>query len=191
MLKNRQRVPVQRSLIYPPNLFAEEAPTESESAAWTCLRTKPRSEKRFAEWLAGRRTPHFLPTLVRMTKSHRRVRHTLAPLFPSYLFVAGDASKSDFKGAPWLVDVVPATPEQRRMLHGELWRLHRALESGSPLELVNELEPGEIVEVVAGAMKGVLGRFQRWGKQGRLVLWVEMLGAGASVEIDETCVSRL
>jgi transcriptional antiterminator RfaH len=191
VLKNRQRELVQRTIIYPPNLFAEEAPTESESAAWTCLRTKPRSEKRFAEWLAGRRTPHFLPTLMRMTKSHRRVRHTPAPLFPSYLFVAGEASKGDFKGAPWLVDVVPSTSAQRRLLHGELWRLHRALESGSPLELVSELEPGEMVEVVAGAMKGVLGRFQRWGKQGRLVLWVEMLGAGASVEIDEACVSRL
>ena len=191
MLRNRQREPVQRSIVYPQNLFADEAPTASGATVWSCLRTKPRSEKRFAEWLSGRSAPHFLPTLVRMTKSHRRVRRTLAPLFPGYLFVAGEASKSDFKGAPWLVDVVPATAEQQRALHGELWRLHRALESGSPLELVNELEPGEMVEVVAGAMKGVLGRFQRWGKQGRLVLWVEMLGAGASVEIDEACVSRL
>ena len=48
-----------------------------------------------------------------------------------------------------------------------------------------------MVEVVAGAMKGVVGSFQRWGKQGRLVLWVELLGAGASVEIDEACVTRI
>jgi transcription antitermination factor NusG len=182
---------VRHSIVHPQNLFAEEPPTEANAAAWSCLRTKPRSEKRFAEWLTGREAAHFLPTLERMTKSHRRVRRTLVPLFPGYLFVAGDASKSDFKGAPWLVDVVPATPDQRRRLHGELWRLYRALESGSPLELVNELELGEMVEVVAGAMKGVIGRFQRWGKQGRLVLWVEILGAGASVEIDEACVARL
>ena len=66
-----------------------------------------------------------------------------------------------------------------------------ALASGSPLELVSELHPGETVEVVAGAMKGTVGRFERWGKKGRLVLSVEMLGAGAAVEIDESCVARL
>jgi transcriptional antiterminator RfaH len=182
---------VQDSLVYPDNLFAEIPPTTADATPWTCLRAKPRSEKRFAEWLAGRRTPHFLPTIERITKSHRRVRRTRAPLFPGYLFVEGEQSKGDLKGAPWLVGVVPATSEQKRSLHGELWHIHRALESGSPLELVHELLPGETVEVVAGAMKGAIGRFQRWGKQGRLVIWVEMLGAGASVEIDEACVARL
>ena len=180
---------VHASIVHPEHVFRADAP--DAVTPWTCLRTKPRSEKAFAAWLAGRDASHFLPTQERITKSHRRVRRTLAPLFPGYLFVAGDRTKADFRGAPWLVDVVPSTPEQRQRLHGELWRLHRALESGSPLEIVNELSPGETVEVVAGAMKGTVGLFQRWGKQGRLVLWVEMLGAGASVEIDEACVSRL
>ena len=178
------------SIVYPERLFRGETADSSETP-WTCVRAKPRSEKRFAEWLADNETPHFLPTLVRVTKSHRRVRQSLAPLFPGYLFVAGERTKSDFRRTPWFVDVVPSTANQRLQLHGELWRLHRALESGSPLELVNELQSGETVEVVAGAMKGAVGRFQRWGKKGRLVLWVEMLGAGASMEIDEAFVSRI
>jgi len=182
---------VSAQIIFPQTLFAAEPPAPPAAAPWSCLRTKPRSEKRFAEWLAGRRTAHYLPTLARLTKSHRRVRQTLAPLFPGYLFVEGERTKSDFKGAPWLVEIIRATPDQRRSLPIELWRIHRALESGSPLELVSELQPGEPVEVVAGAMKGAVGQFQRWGKQGRLVLWVEMLGAGASVEIDESCVARI
>ena len=178
---------MQAVIAYPEDLFA--APPAA-GAAWSCLRTKPRSEKRFAAWLTGRRAPHFLPTIQRLTRSHRRVRQTLAPLFPGYLFVEGEPTKGDFKGATWLVDVVPATSEQRRALPAELWRIHQALASGSPLELVSELQPGEPVEVVAGAMKGVVGQFQRWGKKGRLVLWVELLGAGAAVEIDESCVAR-
>jgi transcription antitermination factor NusG len=182
---------VQVSFVHPPQLFHGDAPTDSGAVEWTCLRTKPRSEKAFAAWLAGRDAAHFLPTQERITKSHRRVRRTSAPLFPGYLFVAGDKTKADFRGAPWLVDVAPSTPQQRQRLHGELWRLHRALVSGSPLEIVRELLPGETVEVVSGAMKGTVGSFQRWGKQGRLVLWVEMLGAGASVEIDEASVARM
>jgi hypothetical protein len=181
---------VQASIVFPERIFDGDSP-ESSATPWTCLRAKPRSEKRFAEWLAAKRTPHFLPTLARVSKSHRRVRRTLAPLFPGYLFVAGERTKSEFRGAPWLVDVVPSTQNQRLQLHAELWRLHRALESGSPLELVHELAPGETVEVVAGAMKGAIGRFVRWGKKGRLVIWVEMLGAGASMEIDEACVARV
>jgi hypothetical protein len=172
--------------LYPAALFPAEAP--GEPTAWACVRTRARAEKRLSEWLTSRNRPHYLPTLLRDTISHRRRRQTELPAFPGYLFVAGGAEKADFARAGAAVDFVPVTDSAR--LHRELWSLWRGLSSGSPLELVRELEPGEWVEVAAGALKGTQGRFQRWGKHGRIVLWVEILGAGAAVEIDETSVIR-
>ena len=54
--------------------------------------------KKFASGFQAARRPDFLPTLVRMTKSHRRVQQTQSPLFPGYLFVAGERRRAISKG---------------------------------------------------------------------------------------------
>jgi transcription antitermination factor NusG len=115
----------------------------------------------------------------------------LTPLFPGYVFVEGSPTKAEFLPTRAAVDVLQATETQRLQLHEELCAIWRGLSSGSPLELTRELKPGHQVEVVAGALKGVQGRFERWGNSGRLILWVDMLGAGAAIEISDTSVVRL
>jgi hypothetical protein len=178
---------MEQSLLLPPDAFAAEFPP---AAPWGCVRVRARAEKRLAGWLAATGTACYVPTLARQTVSHRRVRVTLAPVFPGYLFHAGNGGKSQFRGAPGFVDLVPCGEPQARQLALELWQIWRGLTSGSPLELVARLQPGEEVEVVAGALKGLCGRFERWGQHGRLVLWVDLLGAGAAMEIDEAAVVR-
>ena len=83
------------------------------------------------------------------------------------------------------------TGAQAARLGLELWHIWRSLRAGSPLELVHRLEPGSEVVVVSGALKGLRGQFERWGQGNRLVLWVELLGAGAAMEIDEAAVARI
>ena len=50
-----------------------------------------------------------------------------------------------------------------------------------PCPLIRE---GMMVEVKHGALKGVIGRLIRKGAHARLVLSVELIGQGVSVEVD-------
>lgn len=79
--------------IYPENLFDRDC---VQDPAWTCVRTRPRWEKRFADWLRATRLPHFLPVVPKRTRSHRKERVTELPLFPGYVFVRGAHTKQTF-----------------------------------------------------------------------------------------------
>jgi len=172
--------------LYPESLFDEEGPGEVEF--WTCLRTKPRWEKKMARWLEGRGLPYFLPTFPRQTTSHRKTRTSDNPLFAGYLFVKGDFDKRDFAAANCVVNVLkPAARLLVEKLHAELWNIWRGLTTGSSLELTRQLAVGQRVKVVAGPMRGVEGRFESWTKGGRLVLGVDLLGIGVAVEVPDTC----
>ena len=50
-----------------------------------------------------------------------------------------------------------------------------------PCPLIHE---GMMVEVVHGALKGVVGRLVRKGAHARLILSVDLIGQGVSVEVD-------
>ena len=53
------------------------------------------------------------------------------------------------------------------------------------------LKTGMKVEVVHGPLKGVIGRLQRKGTQARLVLSVDLIGRGVSVQVDAADVRAL
>jgi len=53
--------------------------------------------------------------------------------------------------------------------------------SYDPCPLVKE---GQMVKVVSGPLRGVVGRLQRKGAHARLVLSVDLIGQAVSVEVD-------
>jgi transcription antitermination factor NusG len=179
---------VDQPYLSPEGIFLDEL---KPCPRWSCVRTKPRSEKRLADWLRLKERPFYLPTQRRETISHRRVRRTDVPLFPGYLFLGESVTKSELRHAPGFVDILTDSSHHHEKLGVELASLWRGLCGGSPLEVVHRLEPGDLVEVVSGSMKGTIGNFQSWGRRGRLTIWVSLLGAGAAVEIDEACVERV
>ena len=59
--------------------------------------------------------------------------------------------------------------------------------SYDPCPFVKE---GEMVKVVSGPLKGVIGRLVRKGAHARLVLSVDLIGQAVSVEVDAADVRR-
>jgi hypothetical protein len=112
-------------------VFRFGAETAGEACFWTCVRTRPRWEKKFASLLDRRGDPFFLPTVRRETVSHRHRRTTDALLFPGYVFVARDCFKRDFAPSQIVVRLLkPEGPAEIRRLHDELWQVWRGIESG-------------------------------------------------------------
>lgn len=79
--------------LFPRDLFLPGE--EADGRVWTCARTRPRWEKKFAEWLRNRHQAHFLPVFRRVTISHRKRQISELPLFSGFVFVVGDLTKKD------------------------------------------------------------------------------------------------
>ncbi len=167
--------------LFPPDRFVAGP---SEPSAWTCVRTRPRWEKKFAEWLHGRGQGYYLPVFHHETISGRKRRISQMPLFPGYVFVAGDFDKKDFVETGRVAYVLkPRGAAGSAQLESELRGIWRGLTSGLYVEPVRNLAAGEICRIIGGPLQGGEARFERMGRGGRLVLQVEMMGGGIAVEL--------
>ena len=77
-----------------------------------------------------------------------------------------------FEGEP------AAIPEQ------EIDGIRQLVESDLAYDPCPMIREGMMVEVVHGALKGVVGRLIRKGAHARLILTVDLIGQGVSVEVD-------
>lgn len=177
-------IPVAQPYTYPADLFLGTSGT-SESG-WTCVRTRPRWEKKFAVWLQEQGWPHFLPVFAHETVSGRKRRVSEKPLFPGYVFVAGQVGKKDFSATGCVAYVLaPRGKAEAQQLHRELTGIWRGLTQGAYVTPVHNLAAGETCRIREGPLQGVEARFERLGRQGRLILHVEMMGGGIAVEIPQ------
>jgi transcription antitermination factor NusG len=173
---------MEQPFLYPVGLFAQEI--SGSSVFWTCVRTRPRWEKKFAQWLIDRRHSCFLPVFPHETLSGRKRRVRALPLFPGFVFVEGDWSKKDFVQSGSVVYVLrPRSSNEAAQLHREIKNIWRGLTSGMYVTPVQNLVSGETCRVIQGPLQGIEVKFERMGRGGRLVLQVEMLGGGISVEV--------
>lgn len=155
---------------------------------WTCVRTRPRWEKRFSDWLRSRNIEHFLPVFEQTRVSHRKKRTTGLPLFPGYVFVPGNYSKISFLDSGCVVRLLkPSCDTEARHLDGQIRNIRQCLASGLPVVPEQTFVPGEEVEVIEGPLMGTVGRYERKGPNGTLFISVDMLGTGVSVELTADC----
>ncbi|GMV21009.1 MAG: transcription termination/antitermination protein NusG [Vicinamibacterales bacterium] len=156
-----------------------------DPAAWYAIWTRSRHEQVVRQQLEQKGIDVFLPTITKWSRWKDRKKQVVWPLFPGYCFAkftsdqrvpvlkcTGAVSIVSFNGAPAPI------PEH------ELAGIRQLVETDlqyDPCPLINE---GDRVEVVHGPLKGVNGRLVRKGAHARLVLSVDLIGQGVSVEVD-------
>jgi hypothetical protein len=166
----------------PPILFPEEATIETLPDRWWVAHTKARFEKQFAWDLQRRAIPCFLPMVEHTIFSGGRKRRGMMPLFPSYVFFAGDDSaRLAALVTDRLCQVIEVADQQS--LKQELGALHRAIASGMRIDPYPFAIVGSRCRVRGGPLRGVEGTIVRRAGVDRLVLEVRLLGRGALVEI--------
>ena len=175
-------LPPAQPFLYPPERF--EGESAEIPAAWVCVRTRPRWEKKFAEWLIERRRSCFLPVYRHVTSSGRKRRISQLPLFPGFVFVEGEGRKKDFAQTGCVAYVLrPQGAKEASQLHRELRDIWRGVVSGMYVSPVHNLAAGELCRITTGPLCGVEARFERLGREGRLILQVEMMGGGVAIEV--------
>jgi len=154
---------------------------------WTPVRTRPRREKKLAEYCAAKAITCYLP-LTRSVKRYGSKTHEfLLPMFAGYAFCQLDEPLfRELLGSHTVLFRVMVDGSAESRLIDDL-RGVQALEScavGKELVVKPELTPGAAVLVRNGPLKGVKGVVQR--RQGGVMLFVniEILGNSVGVQLD-------
>ena len=156
-----------------------------ESAPWFALWTRSRHEQVVREQLERKQIETFLPTITRWSRWKDRRKKIAWPLFPGYCFARFDtAQRLGILRCTGVVNIVSFDGEPAPIASAELENIRRLVDTElqyDPCPLIHE---GMLVEVVHGALKGVVGRLVRKGAHARLVLSVDLIGQAVSVEVD-------
>ena len=156
-----------------------------ELAPWFALWTRSRHEHVVREQLERKQVETFLPTITRWSRWKDRRKKIAWPLFPGYCFARFDAAQRlGVLHCTGVVNIVSFDGEPAPIAPAELENIRRLVDTEllyDPCPLIHE---GMRVEVVHGALKGVVGRLVRKGAHARLVLSVDLIGQAVSVEVD-------
>lgn len=158
---------------------------DAPSPAWFAVRTRSRHEVTVAKQLQLKGIEGFLPTLPRWSRWKDRKKRIDWPLFPGYCFVriqpretlpvltcSGAVNLVSFHGRPAPIPAV------------EIDSVRALVGSDLQYDACPLLNEGDRVEVAWGPLRGVIGRLVRKGAHARLVLAVDLIGQGVSVEVD-------
>ena len=176
----------------PPVHTDESAPQTADSAAWYAIRTRSRHEATARGHIAGRGIEAFFPTLPKWSRWKDRKKRVDWPLFPGYGFAR--FNREDVRRVvtcPGVVGLVSIEGEPVPVPAGEIEAVRALVESDLQFDPCPFLEAGMRVEVTHGALKGVRGRLVRKGAHARLVLSVDLIGQGVTLDVDAADVKAI
>jgi transcription antitermination factor NusG len=151
---------------------------------WWALQTRARQEKSVARELLQHEAPHFLPKLCKKVMYRGRPRQSFVPMFAGYVFLFGTEDERVKALATNRVATVVPVLDQGRLYH-DLTQVQRVVASRTPLEIEKWLTPGRRVRVRHGSFQGLEGVILAHRGESRLVIAVNFLGQGVSMEVDE------
>ena len=158
---------------------------EHEGVEWYAIWTRSRHEQVVREQLERKRIDAFLPTITRWSRWKDRKKKVDWPLFPGYCFARFDpADALPILKCTGVVNIVSFDGKPAAIPEHEIESIRRLIESDLQYDPCPMIREGEMVEVKHGALKGVVGRLVRKGAHARLILAVELIGQGVSVEVD-------
>ncbi len=157
---------------------------------WFVLHVKPRTEKKVIDYI--RRFGYFgyLPLYTKVYRVQRRKVRRLLPCFPGYVFTKlFPEERIRLLKTNLLVNTI-AVPNPRQMIH-QLRQISRVSRVSEEIKPCNMCKVGDYVKVVSGPLYGTQGYVMRFGRESKLCLNVEILGAAVEISISPTDVEKV
>jgi transcription antitermination factor NusG len=175
--------------LFPENLL-DSSLSDHPERSWYALYTKARQEKSLARELLKLCIPFYLPLVKKISVSRGRRRTSLVPLFGGYLFLCGGDEERVRSLTTNRVSRVLQVEDPEQLIF-DLRQLRQLIATNAPLTIESRLAPGERVRVRNGAFAGLEGMVLKRRGQTRLLVSVNFLQQGASVEIDDFSLEPL
>ena len=159
---------------------------------WNALYCRHQHEKTIARQLEWMGFEIFLPLYRQVRMWSDRRKELALPLFPCYVFFAGNlARRLDILNAPEVHSVVATGGKAAIIPAEELDAVRRIVASALPFEPHPFLQRGDRVIVRSGPLKGIEGIVACKKDSLKIVLSVDILGRSVAVEVDEALLERV
>lgn len=173
--------------IYPSNLLDEEENSvlSDPDCRWWCVYTMSRREKDLMRKLAKLGIAYYGPVIPKRYRSpNGRLRTSYVPLFPNYVFMWGtEESRYQAMTTNCISKCNPI--EDSVQLVNDLRQIFRVVDAGVALTPESRLQPGNRVRVRTGPFARYEGTVIRREGKTRLLLSIQFLEQGVSMEMDE------
>jgi len=162
----------------------------SSEREWWVIYTKSRQEKSLARDLLGSRIPFYLPQVPRDHLIRGRRVRAHVPVFPGYVFLFGSPEERVGALRTNRISRILSVPAQEELVWG-LRQLAELIAIGAPLTLEESLSPGRMVRIRKGPLAGFEGTIVQRRGSNRLLIAVNFLQQGVSVEINDFMVEPM
>jgi transcriptional antiterminator RfaH len=161
---------------------------------WYAIHTKPKQEARVDANLRGWGLATLMPKVPTIPRARASQTKTggCQPLFPGYLFACFDASMQLGKVRLTRgVHSVVGFGELATPIDGEIIAFVRSRLDDEGIIRPDALQPGDIVEIVDGPMRSMVGVFQQELRgQDRVVILLSAIGAQPRVNVSKDLVRK-
>lgn len=158
--------------------------------SWYAVHIRSRSLQHVSEALAHKGYEIFSPTYSVAHHVGGRRKTVEKPLFPGYLFCAMDPNeRMPVLMVSGVIAILGTANVPTPVAPDEINGIRRMVESGLPTEPYRLLEPGVILRVEQGPLKGVKGVLVTHRGSTRLVMTLSLLNRSVAAEIDSSWVS--
>lgn len=160
---------------------------------WMPVRTKPRQEKKLAEYCKAQKITYYLPLYRKMHRYKKRNVEFKIPMFPSYIFIQlNEQTYSTITKSNAVLFKIDLDEVDEAQLISELLNIRQLeiLAIESKLTIKPDLDPGTPIIINSGPFKGIEGIVSFRTNRCRITVNIEMLGQSVSTEVDINNVDK-
>jgi transcription antitermination factor NusG len=172
-----------------PETLLEDYVRETSDRNWWVVYTKARQEKSLVRDLFAYQIPCYLPLVKKTTITKGRKRLSYVPLFSGYVFLLATETERVKSLTTNRISKIITVNDPEQLVH-DLLQLRRLIASDAPLCLEHKLVPGDRVRVKQGALMGLEGTVLVRRGVTHLLISVNFLQQGASVEVDDYLLEK-
>jgi transcription antitermination factor NusG len=135
---------------------------------------------------------NFLPRLRRTVRHARKLRDTLSPLFPGYIFIVIDLSKHRWRsinGTFGVASLIMGGEQPMPVPPGVVEALVASYANCGAIRLDDGLEIGQKVRILSGPFAETICRLAHLDDRGRVRVLLEIMGMEVATQLDRSAIA--
>jgi len=161
---------------------------------WFVIHTKPRDEHRVKNHFGGMEIETLLPLCENFRYSRGKMSRVIMALFPNYLFAKLDLERHYYK-VKWTRGVnriLGIGNEPTPISEVVIQMIKDRMGDDDTVELLEDLKPGDLVQITSGPLKDFIGVFQKGlSSQKRVKILLNLIGVEAPVQISRLQIKKV